>query len=214
VKRAIVMTISVILALVVAAPMASGQTASPSQTNLGALTASWWDWAMTEPSPLEGSYTDGEQCDGTFVEGVFFLAGSTTGQPVERTCTVPADTPILFPVVNVVCSRAFIPPDPTPYTRCARDFLNNVILPDSTTYARLDGQDLEIQRVASGTFQWTIESDNNPFGLQAGTYPAASDGLWVYLPQGLSAGEYTLEFGGKFPTAGFRQKITYNLIVV
>jgi hypothetical protein len=212
VRRIVVMALSVILALVVAAPMASGQTASPSQTNLSELTAAWWDWAMTEPSPLEGSYTGGAQCDGNFVEGVFFLAGSTTGQPVNRTCTVPADTPILFPVVNVVCSRAFTPPDPTPYTRCAKDLIDQALV-GSTTFARLDGQDLEIQRVASGTFQWTIESDNNPFGLQAGTYPAASDGLWVYLPQGLTAGEYTLEFGGKF-TAGFRQRITYNLIVV
>jgi hypothetical protein len=211
VKRIIVLAISVILALVVAAPLASAQTASTNQTNLGALTASWWDWAMTDPSPLEGSYTDGTQCDGNFVDGVFFLAGSTTTSPVERTCTVPADTPILFPVLNVVCSKAF--KDPTPYTRCATNIVDQALV-GSSTYARLDGDSLSIQRIASGPFQWTIPTNNNPFGLQAGTYPAASDGLWVYLPQGLPAGEYTLEFGGKYPNVGFRQKITYNLTVV
>jgi hypothetical protein len=57
-------------------------------------------------------------------------------------------------------------------------------------------------------------STDNPFGLQAGAYPAAGDGLWVYLPQGLLAGEYTLVFGGKYPNVGFRQKISYHLTVV
>jgi hypothetical protein len=44
-------------------------------------------------------------------------------------------------------------------------------------------------------------------------YESASDGLWVYLPEGLSEGEYVLEFGGEFPRVGFRQEITYTLIV-
>jgi hypothetical protein len=212
VKRAIVMALSVILALIVAAPIASGQETSQDQ-NLGELTAAWWSWAMTDPSPLEGNYKGGEQCEGEFVEGVFFLAG-TTGGTAERTCTVPADTPLLFPVVNVVCSEAFTnPPDPKPYTKCAKNILD-AALEDSETFATLDGQDLQIQRIASGRFDWTIESDNNPFGLPAGTYDAASDGLWVYLPEGLEPGKYTLEFGGSFFGGGFSVDTTYTLRVV
>jgi hypothetical protein len=217
----IVVALSIILALSLAAPLVSAQTSATSQsskTNLGALTASWWDWAMTDPSPLEGSYAGGTKCDGSFVDGVFFLAGSTTSSPVERTCTVPADTPILFPVLDSVCSKAFgvagqDPPDPTPYSRCARNTVDQA-LAGGSTYARLDGQNLLIQRIASGTFRWTIPTNNNPFGLQAGNYAAASDGMWVYLPQGLPEGEYTLEFGGKFPNSGFEQNITYYLTVV
>jgi hypothetical protein len=72
----------------------------------------------------------------------------------------------------------------------------------------------KITRIASGSFVWTIESDNNPFGLPAGIYDAASEGLWVYLRKGLPEGEYEIEFGGDFPNVGFRQKITYNPIVV
>ncbi len=52
VKRAIVMAISVILALAVAAPIASGQTASQRQ-DVKALTEAWWTWALTKPSPME-----------------------------------------------------------------------------------------------------------------------------------------------------------------
>jgi predicted PurR-regulated permease PerM len=56
VKRVIVVAISVLLALVVAAPIASGKSASQSQ-NLGQLTAELWNWSFsTNPSPLEGSY--------------------------------------------------------------------------------------------------------------------------------------------------------------
>jgi hypothetical protein len=82
--------------------------------------------------------------------------------------------------------------------------------------AELGGFRIEskITRIASGSFVWTIESDNNPFGLPAGIYDAASEGLWVYLRKGLPEGEYEIEFGGDFPNVGFRQKITYNPIVV
>jgi hypothetical protein len=212
VKRAIVVAISVILALAVAAPIASGQSSSKSQ-NLGELTGDWWNWAAsTSPSPLEGSYKRGTRCDGNFVEGVFFLAGSTTPSPVERTCTVPADTPILFPVVNVVCSEAY-PTDPKPYTKCARNTIDAALV-GSTTFATLDEEPLTIQRIASGPFDWTVESAANPFGVpEAGTFDAASDGLWVYLSEGLERGKYTLEFGGDFPNVGFQQNITYTLKV-
>jgi hypothetical protein len=228
VRRVIVVAFSAILALVVAAPMASAQTAATSQTNqieLGALTASWWDWAMQDPSPLEGSYTGGTKCDGEFVDGTFFLGGAAAvgGAPssVERTCTVPAKTPILFPVVNVVCSEAWgvagqVPPDPEPYdTACAEPITDDVIEPPSSFYATVDGKDAKQVRIASGVFQWAIESDNNPFGLYAGTYPAASDGLWVYLKNGLHKGDHTVEFGGTYVDTPFGTfegtKVTYNL---
>jgi hypothetical protein len=129
--------------------------------------------------PLEGSYTGGPKCDGNFVHGVFFLGGaaSVNGAPssVERTCTVRAKKPILLPVVNVVCSEVW--GDPQPYdTACAVPYTDDTIEPPSSFYATIDGKDAKQARIASGVFQWTIASDGNPFGLQAGTYPAASDG--------------------------------------
>jgi hypothetical protein len=211
VKRAIMIALSVILALVVTAPMATAQ--SSEEPSLAELTALWWNWAVLNPSPLQGSYEGGEQCEGEFVEGVFFLAG-TSGSTAERTCTVPADTPLLFPVFNVACSEAFTrPPDPTPYTECAEELVDEGLEDGGTLEAELDGQDLDIQRIASGSFEWTIPSNRNPFKLKAGTYDAASDGYWVYLEQGLPEGEYTLTFGGSFFKGAFEPKTTYHLIV-
>lgn len=215
-RRIVVITLSAILGLVVAIPVASAQ----STTNLANLTAEWWNWGFsTSPSPLEGSYTGGPQCEGEYVDGVFFLAGAGGSKAVDRTCTVPADTPILFPVSNVICSAAFTghqpAPDPKPYNKCATDNTNQTVDPPSEWYATLDGQDLEQQRIASGNFQWTIASDNNPFGLTAGTYPAGSDGLWVYLEEGLTAGEHTIVFGGRYrdtPFGSFKgARVTYHL---
>jgi hypothetical protein len=226
VKRAIVIAISVILALVVAAPIASGQSSSQSQT-LGQLTGEWWNWGMQDPSPLEGSYTGGPKCDGNFVDGVFFLAGaaSVEGAPasVDRTCTVQANTPILFASSNVICSKVFgvagqDPPDPQPYdTACATPTTDAVVDPPSSFYARVDGKDANQQRIASGIFRWTIASDDNPFGLPAGTWKSASDGLWVYLENGLKKGTHKVEFGGTYDTTPFGTfegtKVTYTLKV-
>jgi len=184
VKRAIVVAISVILALVVAAPIASGKSSSQSQ-NLAQLTAESWNWAFsTNPSPLEGSYEGGAQCNGEYVKGVIFLAGAIDGSPtVERTCTVPANTPILFSPFNYLCSAAFDPiqevDDPQPYdTACATPTTDAVIDSPSSFYARVDGKDANQQRIASGLFDWTIVFPNNPVpGLVPGTYKAAQDGL-------------------------------------
>jgi hypothetical protein len=204
VKRVIVMAISVILALAVAAPIASGQPASQRQ-DLKALSGEWWTWAITEPSPLEGNYKGGPRCEGEFIEGVFFLAG-TTGGDATRTCTVPADTALFFPVINSFCTD-----DEPNYPQCGADFVSTA-LANGEPYATLDGQDLQISRIATGPFTLTVPK-RNIFKAPAGPYTAVSDGLWVYLPQGLEPGEYTLQFGGDFGDF-FSLNITYELIVV
>jgi hypothetical protein len=218
VRRIVVICLSAIMALVVAMPIASAQQT----TNLAHLTAEYWNWAFSmSPTASQGSYTGGTQCDGEYVDGVFFLAAAGGSEPVDRTCTVPADTPILFPVVTVICSAAW-PTDPQPYDDCAKYYTNRTIDPPSTWYSTLDGQNLERRRIASGPFQWTIASNKNPFKLKKGTYPAGSDGLWVYLEEGLTAGEHTIVFGGTYADTPFNDppgssfegaKVTYHLTV-
>ena len=121
---------------------------------------------------------------------------------VDRTCTVPANMPILFSPFNYLCSAAFDPiqevDDPQPYdTACATPTTDAAIDPPSSFYARVDGKDANQQRIASGLFQWTIPEDALGLeGLEAGTYPAAQDGLWVYLEKGLKRGNHKVVFGG------------------
>jgi hypothetical protein len=202
------MAISVILALAVAAPIASGQTASQPQ-DLKALSGEWWTWAISKPSPLDGDYIQGRRCKGEFVEGVFFLAG-TQGGEATRTCTVPADTALFFPVLN-----SFITDDEEAYPEGPTNFVDTA-LANGEFSATLDGEDLEIIRIATGPFTLTVPKPNI-FKAPPGPYTAVSDGLWVYLPQGLEPGEYTLQFGGTSVTAEgepFSLDVTYNLKVV
>jgi hypothetical protein len=232
-KRAIVIAISVILALIVAAPMASGKQPSTGE-GIGAFTDNWWNGAFENPtatSPLVGDYSGGEQCDGFqqgnktgvwFLGGEFALEGDVeTGFVGEATreCTVPADTPILFPVFNGNCGKAptvlvdgELTGDPKPYTECATNFVNDG-LEVSDPFATLDGTDLPMTRAASGLYTWKIKQDDNPQDLPKGSYQSATDGLWVYLPDGLAPGNYTIRFGGSYFGGGFVLDITYNLTV-
>jgi hypothetical protein len=221
VRRIVVVALSVILALVVAMPIASGQpqaTAKPSQT-LGELGADWWKWAVQKPehiNPLVGSYSGGPKCKGQR-GGVFFLAGTLTGESVTRECTVSSNTWIFFPVVNTFQGE----PKGIGSEEEFRQFVNNCIdqaLVGSTTFVILDGEPLTIQeRADTPLFNLTVPG-NNVFGAPPGRYQAVADGVWVLLPP-LSEGTHTIEFGGDFPNnpeecgGPFRQNNTYILTV-
>jgi hypothetical protein len=214
-RRTALLATSILVLLSVAVPQGAVQATADRHSDHPArsLTASWWNWVVsTSPSPLEGSYDGGQRCDGSFVRGAFFLAGTTASEPVERTCTVPAGKPILFPVVNALCSEGFDPPDPRPFWVCAKSLLDSALEGDSEVFARVDGEAVEIRRIA-GHFAWRIPSDDNLFAIPAGRYDAAGNGLWVYLPHGLRPGQHTIHFGGSFFDGGFLQDITYHLRV-
>jgi hypothetical protein len=206
VKRVIVMAISIILALAVAAPIASGQPASQRQ-DLTALTEAWWTWALKDPSPMVGEYEGGQQCEGEFIDGVFFLAGTFEGGDAKRTCTVPADTALFFPVITAFCTV-----DEPTYPQCATGLVDTGLATEEP-YATLDGKNLKFRRITTEEFPLILPFPNI-FGLPGGEYEhlALSDGLWVYLPKGLKPGEYTLEFGGAIGDSPLN--VTYELIVV
>jgi hypothetical protein len=234
------MAISVMLALMVAAPIASGKQASMGKS-IGAFTDNWWNWAFENPSatsPLLGDYSGGEQCAGFqqgnktglwFLGGEFALEGDLeTGfvGVATRQCTVPADTPIFFPVFNSTCGEAptveengTLTGDPKPYTKCAKDFLDQG-LEGADPFAIIERTDLPIgradlpiTRAGSGLFTWEIKNDVNPQGVPKGSYKTATDGLWVYLPDGLAPGNYTINFGGSYFGGGLVLDITYILTV-
>jgi hypothetical protein len=121
--------------------------------------------------------------------------------------------------------------DPKPYNKCSQDLLDQIVLNSTMSmFATLDGDPLEIQRLESGPFTFTVPSNGQDPPSEivptvpAGSYKSAASGFWVYLPQGLEPDTYTLHWGGTFTnidtdpdTEGvqpFVQDITYNLTVV
>jgi hypothetical protein len=210
------------MALVVAVPIASGQT-TPTATDtetLGELGAEWWTWALEEPrstNPLQDK-DKASQCEGTTTfEGgeVLFLAGTTSGNEVTRECTISSETWIFFPVVNTVN----LEPTGTSTEQKLRTLSNrqiNQFLARSTMFVTVDGKSIAISeqenRADTPLFPVNLPR-NNIFGVKPEPYEAVADGVWVLLPP-LSEGTYTIEFGGTFNGGAFSQDNTYILTVV
>ena len=167
------------------------------------LTALWWQTFLS----ISGNPLD--RCDlGT--RDVVFLAG-TTGGAATRSCTIPAGTSILVPLINVECSTAEGNGDtPAELRACARDvaeqFTDLSLTIDGVAIA-----DLQRFRVHSPVFQFTA-AEGNVFGIPPGTTRSVADGFWVLI-RPLSPGTHTISFGGVFPPQGFTTFVTYRLTV-
>jgi hypothetical protein len=75
--------------------------------------ATWWQWALGQPTPVNPLRdTTGQFCATGQKGAVWFLAGSGDSAAVSRTCTVPTGQALFFPVINAFYA-AFLsdPPD-------------------------------------------------------------------------------------------------------
>lgn len=229
-RRIVMIALSVMLALVVAIPIASGKPALPALSNnsqtLGELGVEWWTRVIEEPvptNPLYGSYTDeSPKCEGstTFAKReVFFLYGTQTGEPVTRECTVSHKAWIFFPVVNNVD----IEPIGALTEAQIREIVNNQMnqfLVGSTMFVTVDGEPVPVSipknRADTPLFTVTLPTDHifgGPSVAPAGEYEGVADGVWVLL-RPLKKGEHTITFGGTFGNGAFTQNNTYILMVV
>lgn len=230
-KRAIVMAISALLALTVALPMAFAQAGQEAKAsgNVAELSVAWWQWALSKPAddnPMIGEdpkYSK-EQCDGTPVSPTqgkwWFLAGTFGGSDaVERTCTMPAETQLFFPAVNVVAFPFVAGETRQNQRQLAEQFIREVVTArDFSMSVTVDGKEVESDRIVralSPVFSFTMPQ-NNVFGIPAGEYDdASSNGLWVTLSP-LPPGKHTIHFEMSATTKNFglvSQDNTYNLTV-
>ena len=64
--------------------------------------ARWWQWALETPAGVNAILDQtGEDCDEGRIGGVWFLGGTSDGSAVTRACTLPSDTAVFFPLVNL-----------------------------------------------------------------------------------------------------------------
>lgn len=210
--------------LMAASPFAFGQTSTlipPDQSfagkTYGQLSAEWWQWAAAIPDP-QSPLTDqtGSRCGVKQSGEIWFLAG-TTGGSATRSCTVPAQKAIFFPIINAECSSVEGAGTTDQDLRaCATDLIDRVKVAE----ASVDGVALPINRdfrVQSPPPPFPIRFvGNNPFGVPAGNGVAVSDGFWVLLGP-LPAGQpHTVHFHGlaRFPGGStFEIDVTYHLEV-
>ena len=63
------------------------------------LGAKWWQWVLPIPKSIN-PLIDANPCNVNQHGYFFFLAGTTGGSAVERTCSIPKGKAIFFPVYN------------------------------------------------------------------------------------------------------------------
>ncbi|MFC5890350.1 signal protein [Kitasatospora aburaviensis] len=153
----------------------------------------WWSWAgSTETARNPVVDTDGRHCAEGQRDGVWLLAG-TFGTTTTRRCTVPADTPILFPVVNSYGTS----------TNCL------TFMDAAQGSAVLDGRNLTVE--ALGATQIRPERvENGPVAEHRGYENSWACGLWVRL-DGLAPGPHEIVFRGS--SGDFATGVDYQLTV-
>jgi hypothetical protein len=217
-RRIFMLVLGIVLALGLAAPVALGQVGQGAKASgkAGELVAAWWQWALSKPAeenPLVGSYSGGPQCDGRPVTDVsgkkWFLGGSTSEEPVVRTCTAPVGTQFFFPVVNNLN-------DPFP-GETEEELLEQVNqrldaqLANATWVVTVDGRTVQEKRLVRATTGFFTAEIPEGGLIPPGSRQLVAGGLWVTLPP-LPPGEHTVHV--EITGGSFDQDITYHLTVV
>jgi hypothetical protein len=167
------------------------------------LNDEWWQWATSIPTPVNPLLdVTGQNCMVGQHGPVWFLAGSFgAAGPVTRTCSVPDDKLLFFPIVNFVNINTPNVCDQTDMSvrelrQQAAGFINGV----TNVSAELDGEVIKhVRRIRSRVFAVALPEDNifdtpNVCNVPAGVYsPAVDDGFYVLFDP-LKAGAHTLHF--------------------
>jgi hypothetical protein len=151
----------------------------------------------------------------------WFLAGDPagSGEPVERTCSMPAGSRLFFPVVNYAWVFTDPETDTDKQARKETQAFMTGLLSDpgfrKSMVVTVDGK--EVHRIVRGKSHFfdvqlpennVLNSPKDP--VPAGTYRAFADGFWVTLPP-LSEGEHTIHW--EMTSSEFSQDVTYHLTV-
>ena len=210
--------------------MTAGNAARANYEDEQGLGAKWWQWALSIPAnvnPLIGSDSDGYSDAGKCVVGqsgsVWFLAGAFFGGTAKRTCAIPDDKSLFFPVYNNVeintpniCGQGG-----SLTVAQLREFAAANVDGVTAFSAELDHHPIHaIQRLQSPVFEVALPKDNifNAPSLCAGTVPpgiyspAVDDGYYVLLDP-LRKGAHTLRIQAAGPN-DFAFDVTYSLNVI
>jgi hypothetical protein len=176
----------------------------------------WWQWAYSLPAENNPILDKtGKDCAQMQSGPVWFLAG-TSGGSVERSCNIPSNNAIFFPIINTFCPKALNPD-------YSMEEIAKGCPPEGPTAkaniveASLDGQALQAYRVQSQIFNITLPK-NNILGAPEGVTEAVSDGYWILL-EPLSIGQHEIHFRGsaldvtETSTTNFVTEASYHLTV-
>jgi len=163
--------------------------------SLEGLAARWVQWGAatnSDRNPITdetGDYASAEQPD-----DIWFLAGCFGGT-VNRTCTIPANKKIFFPVFNIWMDEGYQSPD-----------LSNVF-----GYLKIDGKEVELDSVYTQKPFIVKGVWGNPVTESVFGKNLYVGGLWKLIDP-LAPGNHEIYFRSG-DGDGFNLEITYNITV-
>jgi len=190
------------------------------------LTARWWQWALSIPTaqnpqidPTGGNCMVGQR------GSVWFLAGIFGGGTASRTCSIPEDTVLFFPVINAVNFNTPNVCGQGPQNLAVKDLRQASaasIRAATNLKVSVDGKPIQdLRHILSDVFEIALPEQNIfdapcmgaglgnvPVGIYS---PAVDEGFYVSLDP-LKVGNHTLHFHADGD--GFTEDVTYKLTVV
>lgn len=151
------------LGLIVPLNMAN---ADEDNRSLPALTAQWWQWALSIPTGQNPQLDPtGQYCMIGQRGPVWFLGGVFTGGPATRACSVPEGAAVFFPVINEVSINSPNVCGSGPENESVKDlrqmskaFID--VVPLSSVKIQVDGKATPYQRVQSQVFEVALPDAN------------------------------------------------------
>ena len=172
-------------------------------------------WAHSLPLAIHpAADATGELCGLGQAGPVFFLVQAGDQEAIERTCTVPAGTALLVPLIDASCTTVEPPPFFGRDEASLRACTDAVFTPRAELIAVIDGvaiPDLDRYRVQSDLFTVALPA-GNWLGVEPAVTQGVADGYWLLLAP-LPVGEHELRFGGSLPDLGISTEVTYHLTV-
>jgi hypothetical protein len=174
-------------------------------------TARWWQWVLSiakTENPLVDE--NGKNCANNQSGPVWFLAGTLKG-PAERSCIIPADKAILFPVINVEASVAEGDGTTDEELAARAKFEMDQITDMRAMISGTNVNEVKQYRIQSPSFNVTLPTDN-VLGLPAQTTKMISEGYWLFLKP-LEPGKYDLNSFGSCLAGRIKIGISYRLTI-
>jgi hypothetical protein len=197
-------------------PVVLPPSSYPYGRSYGEWSNAWWQWAYAIPKSVNPVVdTSGAHCYEGQEGPIWFLAGTFTGGPVTRTCTIPHEKALFFPLVNVESDNIGV--NPPLSVQGLRDSLKPFFAStDPNTFSvHIDDASIpNLGKYKAGpdgpVFGFRLPRDNvyqqSPIPAAGFYHPVISGGYYLMLAP-LSPGNHTIHF-----VAG-NQDVTYNLTV-
>jgi hypothetical protein len=184
---------------------------SPFGRTYAEWTARWWQWVLSI-SKTENPLVDQNGKNGANNQSgpVWFLAGTLKG-PAERSCAIPADRAILFPIINVEASIAEGDGSTEEELAARVKFEMDQITDMRAMLNGTDLDELKQYRIQSPLFNVTLPADNI-LGLPAQTTKMMSEGYWLFLKP-LQPRNYDLYSFGSCLAGRIKIGVSYHLTI-